>query len=181
MCSGKFHFFFHTISLKPLFIIYTISIAEAVKMIPIWHANFWSSLNWASENSRYCLCSPYVLPQELGPTYGRLRAAELNFSCRHVFWNLTQSAPLSYNKQRYGLLSPVVAWCCNTDDQSRHLPLYLIQVSWKTPLFTMQWTVAEDSLFYIIISNYIFLLLYKDMNKKVQYWSSDTFVIFCIQ
>jgi len=79
------------------------------------------------------------------------------------------------------IVSSVMAWCCNTDDQSRHLPLYLTQVSWKTPLFTIRWTVAEDSLFHIVIPNYIFLLLYKDMNEKVQYWSSDTFVIFCIQ
>lgn len=71
----------------------------------------------------------------------------------------------------------VMAWCCNIDNQSKPLPLYLVQVSCKTQLFTIEWTVAEDSLFHIIISNYIFLLLYKDMNEQVQYWSSNRY--FC--
>jgi preprotein translocase subunit SecY len=75
------------------------------------------------------------------------------------------------------IVSCVVARCCNTDDQSKHFPLHLIQVSWKTPLFTIQWTAAEDSLVHIIISNYVFSLLYDDMNEQVQYWSSNRY--FC--
>lgn len=75
------------------------------------------------------------------------------------------------------IVSCVVAWCCKTDNQTKYLPLHLIQVSWKTPLFTIQRTVAEDSLVHITISKYVFLLLHKDMNEQVQYWSSNRY--FC--
>lgn len=61
-------------------------------------------------------------------------------------------------KEIWIIVSCVVAWCCKTDDQSKHLPLHLMQISWKTPLFTIQWTVAEDynfkKCFFIIIQRH---------------------------
>lgn len=71
------------------------SMGDAENNMPISEANFFNSINCCSVNSRCALCSPYVSPHEFTFTYDLLNAALLNFSLMHVFWNFTQSAPLS--------------------------------------------------------------------------------------